>query len=158
MKKYLVCSLNDENYTQADYDFCNTLEEAKEKCIENVTEYFEISKEEALSHMDFVNNEESNNTFYSYNDEDTFFVNQIIEININKEDYLCVRHHAYDGVDFEVIKTGSIKECSEVMYEESDKVFREYGMEMEISLIDVQVVVDTEEEWEVWDIVKVKEK
>ena len=155
MKRYLVCSLNDENYTQADYDFCNTFEEAKDKCIENVAGYYEISNEEVMSRMKFEYNEESNNHFYNYQDEDSFFVNQIIEVDVDKEDYLCIWHHAYNGVDFKIVKTGSDKECSDVMYEESDKVFKEYGKE--ISIDSSQVVVDTGEEWEVWDVIKVKE-
>ena len=159
MKIFLVCSLNDENYTQADYDFCNTFEEAKEKCIENVAEYYEISKEKVISRMEFRYDEESNTYYYSYQDDDengnSFFVNQIIEIDVDKEDYLCIWHHAYDGVDFKVVKTSSDKECSDVMYEESDKVFKECGTE--ISIGNAQVVVDTTEEWEVWDIVKVQE-
>ena len=155
MKRYLVCSLNDENYTQADYDFCSTFEEAKEKCIENVAEYYEISNEEATSRMEFRYDEESNNHFYNYQDEDSFFVNQIIEIDINKEDYLCVWHHAYDGVDFNVIKIGSDKECSDFMYKDSDTTFKEYGAE--ISIGNAQVVIDTGEEWEVWDVIKVEE-
>ena len=156
MKRYLVCSLNDENYTQADYDFCSTFEEAKEKCIENVAEYYEISNEEATSRMEFRYDEESNNHFYNYQDEDSFFVNQIIEIDINKEDYLCVWHHAYDGVDFNVIKIGSDKECSDFMYKDSDTTFKEYGAE--ISVGSAQVVIDTSEEWEVWDVIKVEEE
>ena len=156
MRKFLVCSLNDENYTQADYDFCNTFEEAKEKCIENVAEYYEISNEEATSRMEFRYDEESNNHFYNYQDEDSFFVNQIIEIDINKEDYLCVWHHAYDGVDFNVIKIGSDKECSDFMYKDSDTTFKEYGAE--ISVGSAQVVIDTSEEWEVWDVIKVEEE
>ena len=155
MKRYLVCSLNDENYTQADYDFCNTFEGAKYKCIENVAEYYEISNEEVMSRMKFEYNEESNNHFYNYQDEDSFFVNQIIEIDINKEDYLCVWHHAYDGVDFNVIKIGSDKECSDFMYKDSDTTFKEYGAE--ISIGNAQVVIDTGEEWEVWDVIKVEE-
>lgn len=160
MKRYLVCSLNDENYTQADYDFCNTLEDAKEKCIENVAEYYEISNEEAISRMEFSYDEGNNSYYYSYkdnddDDEDTFFVNQIIEIDINKEDYLCVWHHAYDGVDFNVIKIGSDKECSDFMYKDSDTTFKEYGAE--ISIGNAQVVIDTGEEWEVWDVIKVEE-
>lgn len=155
MKRYLVCSLNDENYTQADYDFCNTFEEAKDKCIENVAEYYEISNEEVMSRMKFEYNEESNNHFYNYQDEDSFFVNQIIEIDVKENDYLCVWYHAYNGVNFNLVKVGSDKECSDVMYEESDKVFKEYGKE--ISIDSSQVVVDTGEEWEVWDVIKVKE-
>ena len=156
MRKYLVCSLNDENYTQADYDFCNTFEEVKEKCIENVSEYYEISKEEATSRMEFRYDEELNNHFYNYQDEDSFFVNQIIEIDVNEEDYLCVYHHAYNGVDFDVVKAGSDKECSDVMTVEAEEVFFEC-INGEISYSDVQVVVDTQEEWEVWDIIKVQE-
>lgn len=156
MKRYLVCSLNDENYTQADYDFCSTFEEAKEKCIENVAEYYEISNEEATSRMEFRYDEESNNHFYNYQDEDSFFVNQIIEIDVDKEDYLCIWHHAYDGVDFNVIKIGSDKECSDFMYKDSDTTFKEYGVE--ISVGSAQVVIDTSEEWKVWDVIKVEEE
>ena len=155
MRKYLVCSLNDENYTQADYDFCNTFEEAKEKCIENVAEYYEISNKEAKLYMKFIYDGDSNNHFYNYQDEYSFFVNQIIEIDVDKEDYLCVWHHAYNGVNFDLTKVGSDKECSDIMYKESAEIFKAYGME--ISIDSSQVIVDTGEEWEVWDVIKVKE-
>lgn len=134
MKKYLVCSLNDENYTQADYDFCDTLDEAKEQCVQNVVERCEVTKEEAISHMEFhiegceikENESEEYNIYrYDYNDEDTFFVNQIVEIDVNENDYLCIWHHAYNGVDLTVRRIGTEKECFDFMNNDSKETLDE---------------------------------
>lgn len=166
MKKYLVCSLNDENYTQADYDFCNTLDEAKEQCIQNVVECCEVTKEEAISHMEFNVNGITENEFekyiewrwrYDYKDEDIFFVNQIIEIDVDENDYLCIWHHAYNGVDFIVLEIGTEEKCEIIMNANVAKTLDDNKYADVDFANDSQIVIDTSEEWEVWDIVKYKE-
>ena len=47
MKKYLLCILNDQNYTEPGFEFYDTLEKAKENCVGNISEYLRVSKEEA---------------------------------------------------------------------------------------------------------------
>ena len=40
-----------------------------------------------------------------------FYVHTIHEIEIKDGDYLCIYHHAYDGVGFYVEKIGTLEEC-----------------------------------------------
>lgn len=47
---------------------------------------------------------------YSYGDGE-FYVNTIHEIEIKDGDYLCIYHHAYEGVGFYVEKIGTLEEC-----------------------------------------------
>lgn len=49
MTKFLVCGLNDENYTQANYKFCNTFDEAKQECVNLIMgEYNFKTQKEAI--------------------------------------------------------------------------------------------------------------
>lgn len=159
MKKYLVCSLNDENYTQADYDFYDTLDEAKEQCVQNVVECCEVTKEEAISHMEFTKslNKDHETWNYDYSEGGSFFVNDIFEVDVNENDYLCVWHHAYGGVDFVVLKIGTEKECFDFMDNDSKETLNQDNIFDVDFANDSQIVIDTGEEWEVWDIIQYKE-
>ena len=155
MKKYLVCSLNDENYTCADYDFYDSLEEAKEQCIQNTVECMCVDKEDALKCMEFVEIVEDQKfpTWrYDYNMGYNFFVNQIIEIDIEDGDNALVWHHSYDGVDFRIEHIGTEASCINLKAACSNRVYVERGIDIDIYTN--QTVVDTGEEWEVWDVIK----
>lgn len=160
MKKYLLCILNDQNYTEPGFEFYDTLEKAKENCVDNVLEHYKhykFSKEEAMSYMEFEEKEKSYR--YDYSDNDgvyEFLVHEIIEVDVNENDYLCVWHHAYNGVDFEILKVGSYEECVKAMYESADKVLNNVESTEDFRN-ENQVCIDTENEWEVWTIVRVEE-
>ena len=93
-KVYLVCGLNDENYTEAWYEVHKTHEEAVvaaiKLCKENVEdeEGFDISKD--LNRI-------------SCGGGDEFYVTQIFEIDLSKGNLLLVWYHAYDGVDLQLM-------------------------------------------------------
>lgn len=89
---------------------------------------------------------------YDYTNGDTFFVNQIIEIDIEQGDSILVWHHAYDGVDFKVEHIGTEAMCINVKAAASNNAYIERGFDIDIEKY--QTVVDTDEEWEVWDVIK----
>lgn len=87
-KVYLVCGLNDENYTEAWYEVHKTHEEAVvaaiKLCKENVEdeEGFDISKD--LNRI-------------SCGGGDEFYVTQIFEIDLSKGNLLLVWYHAWSS-------------------------------------------------------------
>ena len=154
MKKYLICSLNDENYTMAQFRFCDTAEEVRLECLRNIMEYYELDEERVIEHMNFsVSGSQHHTMFrYDYANGDAFFVNQIIEIDIEEGDSVLVWHHAYDGVDFKVEHIGTEAMCINVKAAISNNAYIERGFDIDIEKY--QTVVDTDEEWEVWDVIK----
>lgn len=61
-------------------------------------------------------------------------------------------HHGYEGVDFEVRFQGTYDECKAKMKKDMDNTIEEYECLPE----DVcHNVIDTGNEWEVWDIVEI---
>lgn len=161
MKVYLVCGLNDENYTSPYFEICETLEQAKEICINNV-----LMHEKTVSLNDdvskFMKFETMVNSYrYDYADdtEENFFVNEIIEIDIpnneNEATYLCIWHHAYNGVDFEVKIIGTYEECYSYMQNEIDKELTSYDTSKLEYDNPTEACVDTSDEWFVWNIIRV---
>ncbi len=155
MKKWLVCSLDDEHYTQADYTLHNTLCDAMRWCEHNVMEVFEVSAIDALLNMHLKRVEDTEMFRYNYTDpenKDPFIVNFIMEIDINAGDYICIWYHAYEGVDFKLLFQGTLDECIvvEAKYLSSNR--------FEIYTVDdnklEQVIIDTGNEWEILDIRK----
>ena len=117
-KVYLVCGLNDENYTEAWYEVHKTHEEAVvaaiKLCKENVEdeEGFDISKD--LNRI-------------SCGGGDEFYVTQIFEIDLSKGNLLLVWYHAYDGVDFIIDgQTRDIKQLED-MYTKERNFQSEYA-------------------------------
>lgn len=152
MTKFLVCGLNDENYTQANYKFCNTFDEAKQECVNLIMgEYNFKTQKEAIKNMN-LEKLEGKVYKYNYSDGDNFCVNFIIGVEVNEGDYLLVWHHAYNGVDFHVEKIGTEMECINSKAISSNAVYNKNGVDIDI--YNLQTVVDTGEEWEIWDIIK----
>lgn len=141
-KLYLLCELNDEEYTNANYSFYETYMEAKKEAALTCIEQFENFGEMEIESDVFGISSKQNESFY---------VTNIIEIELDKGTHLLIWHHAYDGVDFRVSFQGTYKECEVKMKEEMDEVINLHP------LSDIcDNVVDTGEEWQVWDIVEIK--
>lgn len=154
MVKFLVCGLNDKNYTEAVYKFCDTFEEAKQECVNLIMgEYNFKTQKEAMNNMDLNKLEEKVHR-YDYHEGDNFCVNFIIEVEVNEGDYLLIWHHAYDGVDFHVEKIGTEIDCINLKAVYSNALYNEIGVDIDI--YNFQTVVDTGEEWEIWDVIKYK--
>lgn len=145
MEKYLLCELNDENYTDASYTFHKTYEEAKIEAIVDCVDQFEGNCEVETDNEGFR---------ISSTQGDNFFVTEIKQIATTQGTHLLIWHHGYEGVDFEVRFQGTYDECKAKMKEDMDNIIEEYECLPE----DVcHNVIDTGNEWEVWDIVKIGE-
>lgn len=142
------------------------MNEAKEQCIQNVVECCEIDEETAINNMEFQIDGIIEDGYliiipglwsYDYSNENTFFVNQIVEIDVNENDYLCIWHHAYNGVDLTVRRIGTEKECFDFMNNDSKETLDE-DKTFDVDYANKnQIVIDTNEEWEIWDIIQYKE-
>ena len=151
-KVYLVCGLNDENYTEAWYEVHKTHEEAVvaaiKLCKENVEdeEEFDISKD--LNRI-------------SCGGGDEFYVTQIFEIDLSKGNLLLVWYHAYDVVDFIIDgQTRDIKQLEDMYTKERNVMLntcdsKKAGIDFEKEYD--QFVLDTGTEWEVLDVVDLYE-
>lgn len=157
--KWLVCSLNDEDYAYAEYEFTSSIEKAREICIQNIMNVFDISKEEVMSGLDEKDFDADENSCLSglkiSFGTDRFFVNHIIPVEVKEGDFMCVWHHAYDGVEFYICKTGTYEECKKAMYQDVKKTMDEIYCSCDYD-IGEQVILDTGAEWEVWDIIQYK--
>ena len=152
MKKWLVCSLDDEHYTQADYTLHSTLCDAMRWCEQDVMEVFEVSAIDALlsMHLERVEDTEMLRYDYTYSENRNYFiVNFIMEIDIDTDNYICIWYHAYEGVDFKVLHQGTFDEC----FEERTKYLNNISCTVEDNHPE-QIVTDTGDEWEIIDIRK----
>lgn len=72
----------------------------------------------------------------------------------------CVWHHAYDGVRFEIRKSGTHEECSSFTKDDFQETYLKLSEvspdEVKQYEEDDQWILDTGSEWEVWDIVTLK--
>ena len=152
MKVWLVCSLDDDHYSQADYTLHNTLCDAMRACEQEVMEVFEVSAIDALLDMHLKRVKDTEMFRYNYTDPENrnyFIVNFIMEIDIDAGDYICIWYHAYEGVDFKVLHQGTFDECMEARtkYLNSIVCTVEYNYPK-------QIITDTGDEWEIIDIRK----
>ena len=143
MEKYLLCELNDENYTDASYTFHKTYEEAKFEAIVDCVEQFDGNCEVETDNEGFR---------ISSSQGDNFFVTEIKQIATTQGTHLLVWHHGYEGVDFEIVFQGTYEECKLKMKEDMDNTIGEYE---HLSEDVCHNVIDTGNEWEVWDIVEI---
>lgn len=152
MKKWLVCSLDDEHYTQADYTLHNTLCDAMRWCERDVHIELGIEPIDVLLNMHLERVEDAEMFRYNYSDPDndsSFNINFIMEIDINAGDYICIWYHAYEGVDFKLLSQGTFDECMEARTKYSNSIV----CTVENNYPE-QVIVDTGNEWEIIDIRK----
>lgn len=146
MKKWLVCNLDDEHYTQSYYTLHNTLCDAMRWC-ELGIEPIDVS---LYMHLEKVEDAEMFRYDYSYpDDNNSFIVNFIMEIDINADDYICIWYHAYEGVDFKLLHQGTFDEC----FEARTKYLNNISCTVENNYPE-QIVIDTGNEWEIIDIRK----
>ena len=133
MKVYLVCVLDDKHYRDPDFYFFKTAFEAHKWIIDSLVSITEESMEEVTSNLDYRNVDGSDDQImridYSYGDGE-FYVNTIHEIEIKDGDYLCIYHHAYDGVGFYVEKIGTLEECKNHMLDSTAKMANDYDIDI----------------------------
>lgn len=133
MKIYLLCTLDSEHYRDPDFYFFKTVFEAHKWIIDSLVSITEGSMEEVTSNLDYRNVDGSDDQImridYSYGDGE-FYVNTIHEIEIKDGDYLCIYHHAYEGVGFYVEKIGTLEECKNHMLDSTAKMANDYDIDI----------------------------
>lgn len=163
MKVYLVCVLDDKHYRDPDFYFFKTAFEAHKWIIDSLVSITEESMEEVTSNLDYRNVDGSDDQImridYSYGDGE-FYVNTIHEIEIKDGDYLCIYHHAYEGVGFYVEKIGTLEECKNHMLDSTAKMANDYDIDItnddifEVNSFDS--CVDDDIQWHMCDIIQFK--
>lgn len=146
--RYLLCELDDENYTEPRFAVFESKKLAINKAIEICLE--------AASDNDLTLEIKDNQERISVNFGDCFYITQINKFDSNDGGYILVWHHAYNGVGFDIECVGSYEECKLEM----DKCIRERQEQIECDLEwenDFQACVDTGEEWEIWSIIKIED-
>lgn len=133
MKVYLVCTLDDEHYREPYFCFFKTAFEAHKWVIDSLINETEESLEEVTSNLDYKNVDGSDDQImridYSFGDGE-FYVYTIHEIEIEDGDYLCIYHHAYEGVGFYVEKIGTLEECKNHMLDSTAKMANDYDIDI----------------------------
>ena len=133
MKIYLLCTLDSEHYREPYFYFFEAAFAAHKWVIDNLVSITEESREEVISELEYKNVDGSDDQImridYSYGDGE-FYVNTIHEIEIKDGDYLCIYHHAYDGVGFYVEKIGTLEECKNHMLDSTAKMANDYDIDI----------------------------
>ena len=133
MKIYLVCTLDSEHYREPYFYFFETAFEAHKWVIDSLINETEESLEEVTSNLDYKNVDGSDDQImridYSFGDGE-FYVYTIHEIEIKDGDYLCIYHHAYEGVGFYVEKIGTLEECKNHMLDSTAKMANDYDIDI----------------------------
>lgn len=94
---------------------------------------------------------------YSYGNEH-FLVFEVFEIQVSDGDFLCIFHHAYDGVGFCIEKIGTFEECRNQMLDSAAQTANDF--DIDITNDDVFEVnegdscVNTGEEWHICNVVQ----
>ena len=154
--RYLLCELNDENYTEPTFTVFDshesTFKQAVERCTGVAYYYKSDFKLECndKNRLSIIFNENP------YDADNNFYVTEIKEYNAKGGDYILVWHHAYNGVEFDIDYIGSYEACRQKMIDSVRK--REMEIDCELDYQDNwQSCIDTGDEWEVWTIVKLEE-
>lgn len=149
MKKYIICELDDAGYSYATYKCVDSEEEIRpaiKDYLYGVYKYagdFNIMSADGYQEciVDFS--------------EDKFEVFQIFEYDPNDGDWMCIYHHAYDGVGFEIISQNkTLEEAMKSMENQIDGCDDKESIER----YGTQVIYDTGTEWCVWDIINLVEE
>ena len=151
---FLICELNDENYTEPVFQVCETKEIAFEESMKRLANLSkrEGSKIETSHHGD--------RTRINWSLKDRFYVIEILPFRESAGDYLLVWHHAYNGVDFKILKHGTYEECVKRRIQIIKRIYTEEDLasgDNEDFDAEKDTCIDTGEEWEMFDIVNVKE-
>lgn len=163
MKIYLVCTLDSEHYREPYFYFFETAFEAHKWVIDSLINETEESLEEVTSNLDYKNVDGSDDQImridYSFGDGE-FYVYTIHEIEIEDGDYLCIYHHAYDGVGFYVEKIGTLEECKNHMLDSTAKMANDYDIDItnddifEVNSFDS--CIDDDYQWHMNNIIQFK--
>ena len=105
MKIYLVCILDSDNYREPTFLFFKKASEAHEYIKNLILSELKSSKLwSPKTEINYVDNSDGSDDQilridYSFGDG-VFYVHTVHEIEVEDQDYICVYHHAYNGVGF----------------------------------------------------------
>lgn len=154
--KYLVCSLDDEHYTDPEFEFVNSIDEAKAVIKKRTAEWSEDAELEDFESVRDLETDEIISYRQDARNGDSFLVNEVLIIN-NDKAFHCVHYHAYDGVDFDVVFSGGKEESISFMQQEAAEELSQPYVEGDNERIDLKartsIVIDNGTEWNVWSIV-----
>lgn len=163
MKIYLLCTLDSEHYREPYFYFFEAAFAAHKWVIDNLVSITEESREEVISELEYKNVDGSDDQImridYSYGDGE-FYVNTIHEIEIKDGDYLCIYHHAYEGVGFYVEKIGTLEECKNHMLDSAAKMANDFNIDItdddvfEVNSFDS--CVDDDYQWHMCNVIQFK--
>ena len=149
---FLICELNDEDYTEPVFRVCETKEKAFEESMKRLDD---LAKKEG---SELKVSYHGNRTRIDWQLKDWFVVVENLPFNELFGDYLLVWHHAYNGVDFSILGQGTYEECVKKRIAIIKRMFAENDFssgDNEDFDFETDTCIDTGEEWEMFDIVNV---
>lgn len=105
MRAYLVCILDSDNYREPTFLFFKNISDAHEHIKNLILSEMKNSKLwSTKTEINYVDNSDGSDDQilridYSFGDG-VFYVHTVHEIEVEDQDYICVYHHAYNGVGF----------------------------------------------------------
>ena len=121
MKRYLLCALDDQNYTEPYFFTHDSYKQALDEALETA-----ISLLKEWGNGSIVISDDKKRIDVTNGNEERFWVAEIKELDTDEE-CAVVWHHAYEGVGFEVLFQGRYSECVEKRRELIKKAFEENG-------------------------------
>lgn len=152
--RFVRCDLDDERYAYAEYEFFDTLNEGKESCFKELA-FDPMYGNGDIQYNEIFSPDKPNSFRFTQKQENCYHVTEILPYEA-KGEYVCIWHHAYEGVDFKVLFVGFYKECMEYAKSSAQKEYENFDG-AEYSEFDNQFVVDDGYQWRVWDVVKLPE-
>lgn len=164
MKVFLLCSLNDEDYRRPCFEFFKSLSEAHQSVIDYIANDIKDDKYGADREIKYVMDisfpkNRRMRIDYSYGNEH-FLVFEVFEIQVSDGDFLCIFHHAYDGVGFCIEKIGTFEECRNQMLDSAAQTANDFDIDItnddvfEVNSFDS--CVDDDIQWHMCDIIQFK--
>ena len=163
MRAYLVCILDSDNYREPTFLFFKNISDAHEHIKNLIISEMKNSKLwSTKTEINYVDNSDGSDDQilridYSFGDG-VFYVHTVHEIEVEDQDYICVYHHAYNGVGFYIEKIGSLEECQQQMKTSAINSATDFGVDMKndgfFEVNNRDSCVDVGEKWHMCDIVQ----
>lgn len=91
----------------------------------------------------------------------SFYSNRILEIEVNNGDFLCIWHHAYQGIDIGVLRIGTEEDCIALAQKTSQDDYEncEDAIDYEISEYKDRWCISFDDlvECRVWSVIQFRE-
>lgn len=183
MKIYLVCGIDHESYENVEFSFHRNLHLAKKQALQNIKDNViasgnaELSEDEIMqnTHMDLY--KEMDNNYKRINGTRChgcdwenpvpkvgvlrFYSNCILEVEVNDGDFLCIWHHAYQGIDIGILNIGTEEDCMTLAQKTSQEDYEncEDAIDYEISEYKDRWCISFDDlvEWRVWSVIQFRE-